>query len=123
MLVSDIMTKEVVTVSPDTLVSKVAELLHERHFTGVPVINSDGTVVGVISERDFITAGSELYLPTYIKLLSDMDYLQGGRKTLPYVMSQIVKATAKDIMNTHVPFAKPGMNLEQNSNAVCSKDM
>lgn len=113
MLVKDLMTTKVVTVRPFTLVSEVAELLHQHHFTGVPVVNDEGTVLGTISERDFITASSDLYLPTYIKLLSDMDYVQGGKKHLPHMVEQIVNATARDIMNQSVPFARPDTTLEQ----------
>lgn len=113
MLVKDLMTKSVITVKPDMLISEVAELLHKNHFTGVPVVDEKGVVLGTISERDFITADSNLYLPTYIKLLSGMDYLQGSGKQLPHVVNQIVNATAKEIMNREVPFANPEMTLEQ----------
>ncbi len=113
MLVKDLMTTNVATVTPDTLISEVAEMLHSRHFTGVPVVDSKGIVLGTISERDFITEDSNLYLPTYIKLLADMDYVQGSNKGLPHVVDQIVNATAKDIMNKNVPFASPDMSLEQ----------
>lgn len=113
MLVKDLMSTNVVSVTPDTLVSEIAEILSKHHFTGVPVVNSDGHVIGTISERDFITASSGLYLPTYIKMLSSMDYVQGGKKHLPHVVNQIVNATAKDIMNQDVPFARPDTTLEK----------
>jgi CBS domain-containing protein len=113
MLVKDLMTTKVITVKPSTLVSEVADILHTHHITGLPVVNDEGIVLGTISERDFITAGSDLYLPTYIKLLANMDYVQGGKKQLPYVANQIVKATAVSIMNRHVPFVRPETTLEQ----------
>lgn len=113
MLVKDLMTTNIITVTPDTKVSEVAAILHEHHFSGLPVVNEDNHVLGTISERDFITATSGLYLPTYIKLLSSMDYVQGAKKNLPHVVDQIVNATAKDIMNQNVPFARPETTLEQ----------
>ncbi len=113
MLVKDLMSTSVITVSPDTLVSEIAEIIHKHHFTGVPVVNAEGRVLGTISERDFITATSGLYLPTYIKLLSSMDYVQGSKKGLPVVVNQVVTATAKDIMNQSVPFARPETTLEE----------
>lgn len=113
MLVKDLMTTSVITVSPETSVSEIATLIHEHHFTGVPVVNTEGRVLGTISERDFITATSGLYLPTYIKMLSSMDYVQGGRKALPRVVTDVVNATASDIMNQSVPFARPDTTLEQ----------
>lgn len=113
MLVKDLMSTNVISVTPDTLVSKVAEIMHTHHFTGVPVVNADDHVIGTISERDFITASSGLYLPTYIKLLSSMDYVQGAKQKLPHVVAQIVNATAKDIMNQKVPFVRPDTTLEK----------
>ena len=113
MLVKDLMTTKVITVSPETLVSEVAEILHKYHFTGVPVVNAEGKVIGTISERDFITADSHLYLPTYIHMLSNMDYVQGAGKKLPHVVEQIVNSKAKDIMNQHIPFARPDTTIEE----------
>lgn len=113
MLVKDLMSTKVITVGPDTLVSEVAEILHKYHFTGVPVVNEDGRVIGTISERDFITADSHLYLPTYIHMLSNMDYVQGGGKNLPHVVEQVVNAKAKDIMNQNIPFARPETTIEE----------
>lgn len=113
MLVKDLMSTKVVTVTPETLVSEVAEILHTNHFTGLPVVNEEGHVLGTISERDFITSDSHLYLPTYIQMLSNMDYIAGGGKNLPTVVDQVVNAKAKDIMNQHIPFARPDTTIEE----------
>lgn len=113
MQVKDLMTTKVITVGPETLVSEVAEILHTHHFTGVPVVNEQDRVLGTISERDFITADSHLYLPTYIHMLSNVDYVQGAGKKLPHVVEQIVNANAKDIMNQNIPFARPETSIEE----------
>ncbi len=113
MLARDLMTKKVITVTPETLVSEVADLLHKYHFTGVPVVNEEGRVLGTISERDFITADSNLYLPTYIHMLSNLDYVRGSNKQLPHVVEQVVNAKAKDIMNQTIPFARPDTSIEE----------
>jgi len=49
-----IMTREVVSVRPDTPVAEVAEAMGRAGVSGVPVVEADGRVVGVISERDFL---------------------------------------------------------------------
>jgi CBS domain-containing protein len=51
---ADVMTTSVVTVSPETPVPEVARLLHERGISGVPVLDADGKVVGIVSEGDLI---------------------------------------------------------------------
>src|SRR3712207_211316 len=47
----DMMTRDVVVVTPDTPVVEVAQLLLDRRIGGVPVVD-DGAVVGVITESD-----------------------------------------------------------------------
>ncbi|MFH1368797.1 MAG: CBS domain-containing protein [Elusimicrobiota bacterium] len=50
----DIMTKNVVTISPDATLVDVAELLAEKRITGLPVVNADEKVIGIITEKDIL---------------------------------------------------------------------
>jgi len=50
----EIMTREVVLVKTDTSVAEVAEVMGRRGISGVPVLDGEGRVVGVISEKDFL---------------------------------------------------------------------
>jgi CBS domain-containing protein len=50
----DIMTTEVITVAPTTSVQEVAKLLSERGISGVPVVDGDNQVVGILSEGDLL---------------------------------------------------------------------
>lgn len=52
--VRDLMTLEVVTVHPTTPIKEVARLLVEHRISGVPVVDDEGRVVGVVSEGDVI---------------------------------------------------------------------
>lgn len=54
MHVADLMTKDVVTVSPETTLKEVANLLDERRISGVPVCDEAGNVVGIVSESDIL---------------------------------------------------------------------
>ena len=54
MRVEDVMSREVVTVEPRTPIKDVAHLLVERRISGVPVVEADGSVVGVVSEGDIL---------------------------------------------------------------------
>jgi CBS domain-containing protein len=49
-----VMTTSVVTVLPEPPVPEVACVLHERGISGVPVVDTDGKVVGIVSEGDLI---------------------------------------------------------------------
>lgn len=50
----DIMTTPVVTVTPQTTLREIAELLAEKRISGVPVVDEEGRVVGIVSETDLI---------------------------------------------------------------------
>jgi CBS domain-containing protein len=53
MTVEDVMTKEVITVGPETPLKEVAQTLAVNQISGVPVVD-DGIVVGIVSETDLI---------------------------------------------------------------------
>ena len=53
MFVSDIMTKNPVTVSPDLMVDEAALIMNKNRFRRLPVVK-DGNVVGFISDRDIM---------------------------------------------------------------------
>jgi len=53
--VSEIMTRDVITVPPDMPTKDVADILSEKHITGLPVVDATGKVVGVLSELDIIS--------------------------------------------------------------------
>jgi len=50
----DIMTREVISVGMDTCLIEVAELMAKFDVSGVPVVAPDMTIIGVISEKDFL---------------------------------------------------------------------
>ncbi|MBB3002209.1 CBS domain-containing protein [Paraburkholderia tropica] len=50
----DVMTPNVVTVSPETSVRDAAKLLLERRISGAPVLDAQGQLVGIISEGDLL---------------------------------------------------------------------
>ena len=54
MKIEDLMTREVVTVSPDTTLKEVAAKLVQYRISGLPVCDDEGTVLGVVSEADIL---------------------------------------------------------------------
>ncbi len=57
--ISEIMSKDIVSVTPDMPVSRVIELLVENDITGIPVVDLAGQLVGIITEKDVIGVLSE----------------------------------------------------------------
>ena len=49
-----IMTRSVITVTPEAPIVEAANIMLQRHLSGLPVVNMAGKLVGIISEGDFI---------------------------------------------------------------------
>jgi CBS domain-containing protein len=54
MNVSDIMTTDVVSVLPTATVFEAAALMVQRHISGLPVVDEEGNIVGILSEGDLL---------------------------------------------------------------------
>jgi len=54
MRVLDIMSIDVLTVSPEESLKAAARLMVERGVSGLPVVNAEGKLVGIITEADFL---------------------------------------------------------------------
>jgi CBS domain-containing protein len=59
MLVKDVMTPKVISVEASESVVKAASLMLQNHISGLPVVDKDGKLVGIVTEGDF-TRRSEL---------------------------------------------------------------
>jgi CBS domain-containing protein len=57
MRAEDIMTREVVTISPDTTVAEAARLMLDRRISGLPVVDRTGALVGLVTEGDLLRRG------------------------------------------------------------------
>jgi CBS domain-containing protein len=58
MRLEDLMSSPPVTVTPETHVKAVAALLVERGFNAVPVVDEDGSLLGIVSEADLVRLGA-----------------------------------------------------------------
>jgi CBS domain-containing protein len=56
MKVKNVMSKNVLCVNPETTYEESAKLMYENNFSGLPVIDNKGNLVGIISEKDLFRA-------------------------------------------------------------------
>jgi CBS domain-containing protein len=55
--VRDVMTQEVETVTPDTPISRVIEVLLDKDYTALPVVDGERHVVGTVGDTDLLQSG------------------------------------------------------------------
>jgi CBS domain-containing protein len=100
----DIMVSPVHTVKPDTLVKEVAKLFMERQISGVPVVDDQGKLVGIISEGDLLhraEIGTGRRRSWWLSLLANdqvgaIDYIKEHAKYVKDVMTGNVITAAPD---------------------------
>lgn len=72
MKTSDIMTRSVVSVTPETSIADAARLMLLRHLSGLPVVGTEGTVVGILTESDLLRraeTGTATHHPRWLEFL------------------------------------------------------
>ncbi|MGE0085720.1 MAG: CBS domain-containing protein [Desulfococcaceae bacterium] len=67
--VKDIMTKDVITVSPETEISKATHILLEKRINGLPVVDEAGNLKGILCQSDLIAQQKKLPLPSFFTFL------------------------------------------------------
>ena len=77
---SDIMTTEVITVKKNTSLQDLARILYEHHINGVPVVDDNGLLIGIICESDLIRKNKKLHIPTVVTIFDAVFYLESPKK-------------------------------------------
>src|SRR5262245_613548 len=104
MLVRDVMTKEVVTATIDTTVSQIAALLASKRISAVPIVDSAGHVLGMVSEGDLlrrVEIGTEKRHSWWLDLFADAttrarEFTKQEGVKAEYVMSRPVISIGED---------------------------
>ncbi|CAN5765726.1 hypothetical protein BH10ACT1_BH10ACT1_08790 [soil metagenome] len=96
--VSEVMTVEVLTFSPDDLVGDAMQVLVDRGIDGAPVVNAGGEVVGMLSTGDLIVQESRLHFPTVISLLGATLELPSSKKHFDDDLRRTLASTVGEVM-------------------------
>ncbi|AFY36985.1 putative signal transduction protein with CBS domains [[Leptolyngbya] sp. PCC 7376] len=78
--VAEIMTADPVVVKKDTPLAEAIQLLVDRKVSGLPVVDQEMKLVGIISEGDLTWQETGVDTPPYIMLLDSVIYLQNPAK-------------------------------------------
>lgn len=113
----DVMTKDVVFVEEKTSLKEVAELLNRHIISGLPVIDDKKKVVGVISEKDFLTHMGATEERTFMGVVSHC------LKSKGCVAISMRKQNAKDIMTSPAIIADENVPVSEIANIFIEKNI
>jgi|Deesub1362A_J573_1020465.scaffolds.fasta_scaffold03192_4 CBS domain-containing protein len=98
----ELMRRDLTSVEPDTPVSEVIYLMEQAGLSAIPVLDDEGVLVGVISERDIIRAA----LPGYLEMLHSASFLPNLNQ-LSKRLKEMAPEPVSKYMNPDVIFVHP----------------
>ncbi|EFK05683.1 CBS domain protein [delta proteobacterium NaphS2] len=98
---SDIMTTEVITVKKETPLKELAEILYKNRINGVPVVDDEGLLIGIICESDLVRKDKKLHIPTVVALFDAVFYLESS-KNIEKEIKRINATTVEELFSRKV---------------------
>ena len=80
MTAKEIMTTDVITLTPETDIGRAAQLLLEKGINGAPVLDDEGRVVGILCQSDLVAQQKRLPMPTVFTLLDSYISLSSSKQ-------------------------------------------
>lgn len=114
--VSKFMTKKIKSVPPEMGAKSALRLLIRSKASGLPVIDRNGRLVGVLTEKEVLKA----ILPVYVKDVGAFIYGQDSKAELKK-LAELDRFTVKDIMREEVPTLEEGASLSEASHVMLTK--
>ena len=122
MYIKDIMTKQVITVGEDDTVEKCANLLITYNLSGLPVIDDDGKVKGIVTEGDLIRRAAKIDGPATLEVLGGIIYLESPKKFMEEIKRSMANI-ARDIMTKNVISVNPDKTIEDAATLLVQKNI
>ncbi len=108
----DIMTTDPLVLSPDDDVTGAAQIMIEKRVNGLPVVDKDGKLIGILCQSDLITQQKTINLPSVFTLLDGFIPLSSTRG-LEKEMQKIAALTVGRAMTPNPKAVDPETDLEE----------
>jgi len=116
----DIMTSPVITVHFDTSVVDLAKLLSERRINGVPVVDDDGNIGGIVTEADLIDQNKKLHIPSVLFFMDSAIFLESPKK-LDKELRKMAGTTVGDICTRDVITVEDETPIDEVASIIAEK--
>jgi len=110
--VSELMTSEVLTFAPGDNVMDAMRTMLMRDVDGAPVVDAEGTIVGLLSTADLIVEEARVHLPTVITLLGAYIELPSSKKKFDQDVEKALGSTVGEVMGEPAPALGPDDTVE-----------
>jgi len=97
----EIMTKDVITVVSSASVEELARVLVDHKISGVPVVDGNGQLIGIVTENDLIRKNKKFHIPTIVRLFDAFIMLE-SRSRIEQEIREMAAVTVADIFRKDV---------------------
>ena len=108
----DIMTRKVITVSPQMEIIEAANLLLEKRINGVPVVDTAGELVGILCQSDLIAQQKSIPIPSFFTLLDGYISLTTSKR-MDKEVEKIAATKVAEAMTTDPVTVDPETDIEK----------
>ncbi len=119
--VREIMTTEVLSVRPDDNVEQVMRIMVDRNIDAAPVVDAQGTLLGMLSNSDLIVQESELHFPTVLSFLGAT--IEIGHKHFEEDLRKALGSKVSDVMSTKPVVITEDDTIERAATLLHEKDV
>jgi len=116
----DIMSEELISVTPATPVVEAARILLEKRINGLPVLDETGRLVGIIWQSDLVAQQKRFPIPSVFNLLDGLIPISSP-KLLEKEMQKIAASRVAEAMSPNPTTVNPETSLEEIATLMVSK--
>lgn len=117
----DIMTREPITVSPETEIVHATKLLLEKRINGVPVTDETGKLVGILCQSDLIAQQKKLPIPSFFTFLNGL-IATTSIKQIEKQARKIAATTVAHAMTPNPVTVHPDATIEEVASLMVDKN-
>jgi CBS domain-containing protein len=122
MKAKEIMSQNVITIGKDTTIEEIAHLFIEKNISGVPVVDSENKVIGMVTQKDLLYKDVEPHFPPVLEILGGLIFL-GGVRHYNEELKKLVATKAEDIMTEKVVSIDEEAEVERAAELMVEKDI
>lgn len=116
----DIMTSEIISVQKDMSVRELAQLLSDKKISGVPVIDEENNLLGVVTENDLIDQAKKVHIPTVMALFDSFVFLENPER-LEKDLKKMSASTVGDICTSEIITANTETKVDELATIMAEK--
>lgn len=120
--VSEVMTQQVQTTRPEAGLREAAKQMTAAHISGLPVVDGDGRLAGILTEGDILRVFRQVSIPFYIDILGG-EFSIPGPHVIERQLEEVTAYRVDQLMTRQVVTASPDEDVADAARRMHARDV